>query len=803
MLNDLRYGLRVLVKNPGFTAVAVLTVALAIGGNTAVLSLINALFLRPPNVERPQQLVGVFGFHDNQIGFSAISHADYVNYRESNTVFSGLASHSRSLVNLVANGDSREESCSIVSGNYFQVLGVKPMLGRFFLSEDDATPGKLPVVVLSYRIWQRRFGSNLGIAGTVIKLNGIAFTVLGVASPEFSGIYPGAPEEIWVPNMVSSMLELGCDTFGRQCTWLEMIGRLKPGTTIKQAKAELATLAGRLETTYPDTNKGRSLYLAPLRGMHPAMWKGESRLPLLFLAAAGCTLLIASANLAGLLLALNLKRRKEIAVRLSLGASRGRLIRQLLTENLILSILGGATGLVVAFWAKGLFMAFYSYYYPTLDVSLDPMVLVLSGGLTLLTGILFGLAPAIQALRPNLVGTLKDDGFGVGNRRSKIRATLVTGQIALSMILLVCAGLLTRSLRNAYLNMGFYPEQILHVRLGAWKLGADPEKWRSFHQEVLRRLEVLPGVRSVCLARTIPIGEWSGPLPVSLPGGTVARHEDPLQVENNEITPQFFETLQIPLIKGRAFTEQDDRRTPRVVIVNETLARTLWPELDPLGRILMIDDKEHQVGGVARDVHLRNIVEGPLPSLYLSYKQREKVNTRIFLRSSIDPRSMLRLVRSEVMAVDPEASIAEGMPLTEWLQGYFSYVQVLGNVVNYASLQGLFISAIGLYGVILLTTSQRIREFGIRKALGAREGDVLNLVLKEGLWLSLLGAAIGIVAALGLTSVLSSFLYGIGPTDPFTFASVCLLLFGVTLLAIYIPARQATKVDPMVALRYE
>jgi putative ABC transport system permease protein len=533
------------------------------------------------------------------------------------------------------------------------------------------------------------------------------------------------------------------------------------------------------------------------------MWKGESRLPLLFLAAASCTLFIACANLAGLLLARNLKRRKEIAVRLSLGASCGLLVRQLLTENLILSILGGVAGLVVAFCAKGLFMTFYSYSYQTLDVSLDPIVLLLSGGLTLVTGIFFGLAPAIQASRPNFVGALKDDGLGVGGHRSKIRATLVTAQIALSMILLVCAGLLTRSLRNAYLNMGFHPEQILHVRLGVWKLGADPKKWRSFHEEVLRRLEVLPGVQSVCLARTIPIGEWSGPLPVSLPGRSVARPEDLLQVENNEITPRFFGTLRIPLIKGRDFTEQDDRRAPRVVIVNETLARMLWPELDPLGRILMIDDKEHQVVGVARNVHLRNIAEGQLPFLYLSYKQREKVNTRIFLRSLGDPRSMLPLVRREIAAVDSEVSIAEGMLLTEWLQGYFSYVQVLGNVLKYASLQGLFISAIGLYGVILLVASQRIREFGIRKALGAQESDVLKLVLKEGLWLSLLGAVLGIVAALVLTSVLSSFLYGITPTDPFTFASVSLLLFGVALLASYIPARRATKIDPMIALRHE
>jgi len=803
MLNDLRFALRMLRKSPGFTALAVCTLALAIGGNTAILSLINALFVRPPQVENPQQLVGVYASRDNQPDFFSVSYADYVDYRERNTAFSTLASHSSYRVSLVTNGDSKEESCSIVSGNYFQVLGVKPALGRFFLPAEDVVRGNDPVAVISYRIWQGRFGSNSDIFKDIVRLNGIPFTVIGVAPKEFSGIYAGSPVDVWIPNMAASKLELGCDTFGRQCTWLEMIGRLKPGNTIREARAELTLLSSQLEAAYPETNKGHRLYVAPLRGTHPGQWKGESRLPSLFLATAGCTLLIACANLAGLLLARNLQRRKEIAVRLSVGASRGRLIRQLLTEGLMLAIFGGAAGLLVAFWARDLFMAFYSYYYPTLDLALDPMVLVLSGALSLFAGILLGLAPALQTSRPNLAEALKDGGTTVGGRRSNLRGALVTVQIALSMILLVCAGLLTRSLRNAYLNMGFHPEKIVHMRLGAWKLGADSEAWSSFYQEMLRRLEVLPGVQSVCLGRTIPIGERSGPLPVSLPGSPAARSEDLLQVENNEITSRFFETLGIPLIKGRDFSLLDDRKAPRVVIVNETLARRLWLELDPLGRILIVDGKEHQVVGIARDVHLRSIAEGPLPFLYLCYSQRERVNTRIFLRSSGDPQTLLPLIRKEIMTVYPDISIAEGMLLTNWLQGYFSYVQVLGNVLSCASLQALFISAIGLYGMILLAVNQRTREFGIRKALGARESDVLNLVLREGLGLGLLGTALGVVAAFFLTAVVSNFLYGITPTDPFTFVRLALFLVGLTLTASYFPARRATKVDPMVALRYE
>jgi putative ABC transport system permease protein len=804
--HDLNYGLRMLIRRPGFTAVAVITLALGIGANTAIFSFANALFFqRPGLVGQPEQMATVIGFREGRLGSYWLSYPDYVDYRDRNSVFEDLAAKAQVWLFLSSgNGSSEVDGCG-VSSNYFSVLGIKPLLGRFFLPEDDSTAGEHSVAVLSYQIWQSQFGGDPDIVGKSIRMNRVLFTVIGVAPEGFRGLYTASPEKLWVPSVMAGRDKApraSSPLLNRANAWFDLIGRLKPASTIEQARSELVAIAGQLEAAYPDTNKNLSVYLAPVKGIYPFARDKELEQSSLLMAVVVCLLLIACANLAGLLLARGAERRKEIAIRLALGASRFRLVRQLLTESLILAVAGGVAGLILAAWANDLIATFYAYHFRELELRLDPLVLGYALGLSIVTGLVFGLAPALEATRFNLVPALKDSGVASGYRQSRLRASLVVAQVAISLVLLAGAGLLIQSLRSLLASPRYDQSGIAQFRLRPSRLGYNIEKAQAYHRELIRRLETQPGVQSIFLARVPPGRDW-GWAAVSLPGQAPRRPEDAFRVESNEVTPRFFETLKISLLNGRAFDEGDRGGAPLVAIVNETLARRLWPQDDPVGMPLVIDRKEYRVIGVAQDTQPRRSDEQPRPYVYRAYWQSKEVDSRAFVRVAGDPRAMLLSLRQEIAAVDPDVHIGQEMSLAERTALSFESERLMGNVLSYAGAIALFLSVLGLYGVLAQAVSQRTREIGIRMALGAQVNDVLMMVVSQGLKLAFIGIAIGLALALALTRVLSSYLYGITPRDPLTFVVVALLLAGVALVACYFPARRATKVDPMVALRYE
>src|SRR6266540_465545 len=777
ILQDLRFGARMLMKNPGFTLIAVITLALGIGANTAVFSLVNTLFLRPLPLKDAERLVGIYEFRNGRVGLEDLSYTDYLDYRDRNTVFAGLAASAGVWVWLTEGETSSEHNGQLVSANYFSVLGAQPHLGRFFLPEEDATPGARPVAVISYQFWQQRFKSDPATISKTVRMNRLAFTIVGVAPPQLTGLHAGRNIDVWMPTMMSGMGKPARDEFSRQRTWLDLVGRLKPGRTVAEAQAEFATLARQLETAYPETNKGLGVYLAPLQGIHPFERRDAAKLPRLLAAAVVCVLLIACANLAGLLLVRGAARRKEIAIRVALGAGRLRLLRQLLTESLLLALVGGALGLLIAVWSKDWIVTFYAYGISGLNLSLDRLTLGVTFALSVGAGLLFGLAPALQATRPDLVKSLKDEALALGDRRSPLRSALVVTQVALSVLLLVGAGLLLRSIGKVIENAGFDPHQIAHFRLRPGRLGYDVERARAYHREVLRRVEAIPSVQAAVLLA------WR-----------IAAHE---------ITPRYLETLKIPLRAGREFDERDREGAPLVTIVNETLARQLWPGGNAVGRSLVVDGKEHAIIGVAKDALPRSSDKVAEPFLYLAYWQRQLTDSRLLVRVAGDPRAMLPVLRREVLAVNPDVHVGQEMSLDErtWLT--FQAERLMGNALTAAGLIALFLSAIGLYGLLAFAVSQRTREFGIRMALGARAPDVLSLVIRQGLRLTLLGVANGLLAAFALTRALASYLYGVTAGDPLSFIGAAVTLTLVALLACYMPARRATKVDPMIALRCE
>jgi predicted permease len=803
LLQDLRFSTRMLLKKPGFTVIAVITLALGIGANTAVFSLINTLFLRPLPFKDVEQLVGVYEFRNGRVGLEDLSYADYLDYRERNTVFAGLAAAAGTWVWLTEGETSSEHNGQLVSANYFSVLGVQPHLGRFFLPEEDTTPGAQPVAVISYRLWQQRFKSDPAIAGKVVRMNRLSFTIVGVAPSQHNGLYAGRNTDVWLPTMMSGMGKPSRDEFSRNRTWLDLVGRLKPGRTLTEAQAELATLAHQLETAYPDTNKGLGVYLAPLRGLHPFERSDATKLPRLLAAAVVCVLLIACANLAGLLLVRSAARRKEIAIRLALGAGRWRLLRQLLTESLLLAFVGGALGLLIAVWAKDWIVTFYAYGVTGLDLSLDRRTLAVTFALSIITGLLFGLAPALQATRPDLVKSLKDEALALGDRRSPLRSALVITQVALSVLLLVGACLLLRSLNKVIDNVGFNPHQIAHFRLRPGRLGYDVERARAYHREVLRRVEAVPGVQTAVLLAWGTPAAGGSMVSIGSPGQAPAQGENAWRIACHEITPRYLEMLKIPLRAGREFDERDRTGAPLVTIVNETLARQLWPAGDAMGQSLVVDGKAHTIIGVARDALPRSSDKMAEPFLYLAYWQRPLTDSRLLVRVAGDPSAMLPVLRREVLAVDPDVHLGQEMSLDErtWLT--FQAERLMGNALSAAGSIALFLSAIGLYGLLAFAVSQRTRELGIRMALGAQRTDVLRLVIGQGLKLTLLGVTIGLVTAFALTRTLASYLYGVTAGDPLSFIGAALLLTLVALLACYLPARRATKVDPLVALRCE
>ncbi|MEK6321126.1 MAG: ABC transporter permease [Acidobacteriota bacterium] len=828
---DLRYGFRVLRASPGFAAVAVLSLALGIGANTSIFSVVNAALLRPLPVTEPDRLMFVFnGTRTAPWGVS--SYPDYIDYRDKNEVFSDLLTYSGITMSARADDQTDLVSGSIVSGNFFDALGVRAALGRTFLPEEDLTPNTHPVAVISQGLWERRFGNDPKVIGQQLALNGHAFTIIGVAPAGFKGPEILENNDIWVPMMMQALVrpprggfsgDMNPDLLGRRGSrWLNIIGRLKPAVTPEQAQAAMTQLAAGLEQAYPDQNRNTIATLFPVSKVDPQAYTQLISVAGLLLAVVAIVLLIACANVANLLLARASARRKEIAVRLAMGASRSRLVRQLLTESIMLSLAGGVVGLLLALWTIDLLKTatppagIFSF---TLDYRLDGRVLAFTFALSLATGVIFGLLPALQASRPDLVPALKDEISAVaqGRRRFNLRNLLVVAQVALSLVLLIGAGLFLRSLKNAQdIDPGFEADRVLNAQLNINLLRYTKVQGQEFYRQVVERVEALPGVESASLARVVPLSGTGRGTSFQIEGQEAPENtvrsegtgpqENPNTASANVVGLRYFETLGIPLLRGRDFAAQDKDGAPLVVVVNEAFARRYFDNQEPLGKRVSFRGAQgpwSEIVGVARDSKYRTLGESPRPTVYQPLAQNHETGMALHVRTKGKPTSVAATVRREVQEIEPNLAVTSVESMTDVLGGSLFAARMGAVLLAIFGLLALLLAAVGLYGVMSYSVSRRTREIGIRMALGAGTGNVLRLVLKEGMTLVAGGVASGLIVAAVVTRLLASFLYGVSPLDAITFIAIPLTLALVALLANYLPARRAAKVDPMEALRYQ
>jgi predicted permease len=816
LFQDLRYGVRMLLRSPGFTAVAVLALALGIGANAAIFSLINTVLLRPlPAVPDPDRLVATI-VTSGAGSYNNLSYPDYLDYRERNDVFSGMLGHSLISVALGHGGQNDLLWGEIVTGDYFSVLGATPTLGRGFLPEEYRGEGSHPVVVIGHSLWQRRFASDPRIVGGTLTLNGRDFTVVGVAPAGFTGTEFALGMDLWVPIMMHDTVMPGSDDLitNRERRWMKTIARLNPGVTIPQASAAMAIASERLAREHPDTNRGVSMsVVAERQGQFPSeAWGGISVGAFVALAVVGLVLLVACANVANLLLARAAARRREIGIRLALGAGRFRLVRQFLTEGLFLALLGGCGAVLLTLWVSDLLLSFHPPipFNLALDYTPDGRVLLFTGAVSVLTAVIFGLAPALHASNPELVPLLKGEGGRAGAKRGRpsLRSLLVVGQVGLSLVVLVSAGLFLKSLKNAAtIDPGFRTKDILVTSFDLGLLGYTEEKGRAFQSELKRRVEALPGVASAALLDDLPLDyNWNTTGPILADGQPAPADGRGIYGLVGVVTPGLFETLGIPLVRGRDFTEHDDANAAAVTILNETLAGRLWPGEDPIGKRVRfggVDAPTREVIGVARDARYKTLGEGPQPYLYRPVAQLYGSDLSLLVRSQGDPALLSDAVRREVRALDSRLPLSRLATMDEHMGFALWWTRMGAALASVFGALALVLAAVGLYGVLAYSVSQRTREIGIRMALGARPGDVVRLVVGDGLRLGLAGVGVGLLAGVLLGRVMSSLLYGVGSADPATFAGLALLLCATALLASYVPARRAARVDPMVALRQD
>ena len=806
---NLQYSLRTLRKRPGFTLTVVITLALGIGANATIFTWIKAVLLEPlPGIEQPERLVEVWGATRNNSALS-LSYLDYLDYRDRNVVFSGLAAHQVQPLNLGRGGKPERVWGAVVSGNYFNVLGVKALIGRTFLPEEDRTPNSHPVAVIGYGLWQRDFGADPKVIGRTITLNEHDFTIIGVTPKEFGSPFAGIALDAWTPVMMKDYVALPHFSLtDRGSRWLMVMGRLKPGVTVVQAQANIAAIARQLERTYRQTNDqmGAAVYLL---SQSPFSLKRSMQSALaVLMAAVAIVLLIACANIANLLLARAASRRKEIAVRLALGSTRWRMLGQMLTESFVLASCGAAVGLTLAFWTARSLPAFLPPYgiQVSFDTRPDVVVLAFTLGLTVITTALFGLAPALQASKPDLVAALKDNAaaLGQGQRKFPLQHALVISQMALSTVALISAGLFVRSLREAYeADPGFDPHRVLLASFDPFLSGHDDNHGREFYHRLIERVRTLPGVQLVTLARRLPL-TLSGIAfaNVVIDGYTPAKDED-MHLNYETVGPDYFRTMRIPLVQGRDFDERDNEHARGVVIINETMARHYWTGGDALGRRIKLDKSWLQIVGIAKDVKNRTLNEALQPFLYVPFLQDYRSNMILVARTVIEPKTMFHAVRAETAALDPKIPMFDAKTFEEHIGLSLFLQRMAATILSIFGMLALSLAAVGVYGVMAYAVSQRTRELGIRISIGASRSDVLKLILGQGLTLSVVGLIGGLVTALVVTRFSAHLLYGVSSADPVTFTVIALLLLGVAVVSGYFPARRATRIDPVVALRME
>jgi len=815
---DIRYSVRKLVQRPALSAVIILSLALGIGGNVTIFGLINATLFQPlPVVKDPEQLVWVFTSYSFAHNLLPTSYADYNDLRDQNDVFTGLAAFDSETLSLNTGGESEAVRGELASGNYFSVLGVEAALGRTFKEEDDGAQGASPVAVISHGLWQRRFGGDRSAVGRGVTFNGVSFNIIGVTPKEFVGTEIGVSPDVWVPlSMYAQLMPPPAEgepspLTTRDFRRFKMWGRLKPNTSAEQAQAALATIARRLEEAHPTTNRRMSVALTPVSGGLNPRDRGDM-LPAagLLLAMVGLVLLVACVNVASLLLTRAAARQKEIAIRLSLGAPRATLVRQLLIESLVLFVLSGAGGLVISFWATDLLLALA----PTdkavvINAVLDYRVFGFTLLLSLLTGTIFGLAPALQASTPDLVPALKSEtALKGGARQSRLRNIFLVAQVAFSLVLLISAGLFIISLQNSKsVHPGFTVENALVVPVDLGMQRYSEARGMDFYQRIAQRVGSTPGVKSVSMSKFVPLGfSSSGHSAVAIEGRERQPDAPPPMAGLNVVWTDYFKTMGIPVLRGREFAATDRQGTPEVVIINETAARRFWPDQDPVGKRLSIGGARGpfaEVVGVVKDIKSGSLEEEAQPYLYSAATQHYQPAMSLVVRTQGDPRKLVESVRAQVLEMDKDLVVTEVRTLEDQVSRSLYPSRVAAWLLGVFGVLALALAAIGLYGMLSYSVVQRTREIGIRMALGAQPGDVVRLVLKEGMRLIAYGMVIGVVLAFGATQVLASVVYGVSVTEPVVFAVVLLTLAAVALLASYIPARRGTRIDPIIALRAE
>ncbi len=802
MVQDLRLGLRMLVTQPAFTCVAVLTLAVGIGANTAVFTFVDALLLRPlPGVARPDRLVQVGRQYPDKAYLSDSSYPDFLDYRAHNTAMSGLAAIAPTAFHLSHGGETERLEGELVSSNYFDVLGTTAAYGRLISPSDE----RESVAVVSHRLWQRLFAGSFSVAGMRVSLNGRPFTVIGVADAGFAGIRIGAPRDVWVPLGAASAIDpsLAPRFEQRRASWLEMFGRLGPGVTVDEARVELAVLARRLEASHPDTNARAGVGVEPGLGRDVDVRRAMRRFVYVPLAAAGLVLLITCANVAALLLARSITRRKEVATRLALGARRTRVVRQLLTESIVLAMAGGLAGLVVGSWLtrglrsllpdRFLFLSF------DLALGVDWRVFGFMLAVATATGVLFGLIPALQASRPEMVSALKGGSLLAGRRETRWRSVLVVIQVAISVVLLTAAGLSVRSLRNAVaIDTGYDAGSVLTARLDLAKQGYDETRGRQFQQQLVERIQSVPGVAVAGFAVTLPLndGRWEDRIRRD---GDATR----FQTFQNVVTPRYFAVMDIPMTAGRAFADRDDADGPRVAIVNHTLARLLWPGEQAVGRRVTVKGRSIEIVGVARDIKGRDLFEPSDPILYLPLFQSYQPNAILHVRTAVPPLSVAAAVRREVSALDKDLPVYALKSLDEHVTATLTPQRLLAYLIGGFGVLALGLAALGLYGLISYAATERRAEIGVRLALGAQKADVMRLFVGEGMRLAFAGTLLGAFAAFVVTAMMTGRLFGVDPADPLTLLMTHGVLLLAALAACAVPAYRAARADPTSALRSE